>query len=211
MAGRSRAHRGVQRSRAVAADPAAGARALALAQAWARALAVPVGQRRAYRPGAARRTVHSAAAPLAARPTAGRPASRSGAAASSSKTPRRRCHFPQPKPGAPHRNPGHASGGVRRTVPRPKRRSADELDVLGLRAFLTLGDFELDTLAVIQRFVALHLDCGEVDEHVLTSVNRDEAVALFGVEPFDGALCHCALPYLVLHRLHGAKSGSTDP
>ena len=74
----------------------------------------------------------------------------------------------------------------------------EDPNLLGLGTLLTLCDLELHTLTVFQRLVAVHLDRGEVDENVLSSVDRDEAVALLAVEPLDGALCLChgALPLL---------------
>src|SRR6185369_8333514 len=68
-------------------------------------------------------------------------------------------------------------------------KSGDESDLLSLRALLALRDLELDALSVFQRLVAVHLDRGEVDENVLSAVDRDEAIALLAVEPLDGALC----------------------
>src|SRR5262245_43182476 len=82
--------------------------------------------------------------------------------------------------------------------------SGEDADLLRLRALLTLRDLELHALTVLQRFVAIHVDRGEVDEDVLPSVDRDEAIALLAVEPLDGALCHGALP-------HFDGAGSADP
>ena len=53
--------------------------------------------------------------------------------------------------------------------------------------------------------VAVHLDRGVVDEHILPTVYRDEAVALVGVEPLHGALCHVH-SYLGAFRLRTARS-----
>src|SRR5215467_1077624 len=61
---------------------------------------------------------------------------------------------------------------------------------LGLRSPVALRDFELHPLALFEGAVAICLDGGEVDEDVPTTVDRDEAVALVRVEPFDGALSH---------------------
>src|SRR5262249_49823623 len=61
---------------------------------------------------------------------------------------------------------------------------------LGLRAPVALSDLELHPLALFEGAVAIRLDGGEVDEDVPTTVDRDEAVALVRVEPFDGALSH---------------------
>jgi hypothetical protein len=65
---------------------------------------------------------------------------------------------------------------------------------LGLGAFLTLADLELHSLTLIERTVAIHLDCGPVHEDVgATTINGDEAITLFGVEPLDGSLSHFLL------------------
>src|SRR5262249_6396822 len=69
------------------------------------------------------------------------------------------------------------------------------MNLLGLRALLALGDLELDPRPVVEGLVPVHVDRGEVDEHVLPTVDCDEAVALLAVEPLDGALRHCALPH----------------
>src|SRR5436305_8076348 len=70
-------------------------------------------------------------------------------------------------------------------------RRLDGADVLRLQALLALRDVELDVLPLVEALVALNLDGGEVDEHVRTSVGRrDEAEALFAVEPLHGALSH---------------------
>src|SRR5262252_6519576 len=61
----------------------------------------------------------------------------------------------------------------------------DDTDLLGLWALLALGDLELDPCPVIEGLVAVHVDRGEVDEHVLPTVDRDKAVALLAVEPLD--------------------------
>src|SRR6476620_7299775 len=61
---------------------------------------------------------------------------------------------------------------------------------VGLRAFLALGDLELDPLAFFEALVAVGLDGAVVNEDVTAAVHGDEAVALFGVEPLDRALCH---------------------
>jgi hypothetical protein len=56
--------------------------------------------------------------------------------------------------------------------------------------FFTLaarGDIEFDVLTLVEGLVALALDVGEVDEHVVAVFTRDEAVALLGVEELHGA------------------------
>jgi hypothetical protein len=50
-------------------------------------------------------------------------------------------------------------------------------------------------LSFVQRFVTIILDCGEVNEHVLATVNLDEAKTLLGVEPLDFAFSQCSSPF----------------
>ena len=55
--------------------------------------------------------------------------------------------------------------------------------VLGVRLGL-----ERDFLTLIQRFEALDLDCGKVNEHIISAVVvGNEAVSLFSIEPL-----HCS-------------------
>src|SRR5215467_5869590 len=69
-------------------------------------------------------------------------------------------------------------------------RASDRANRLCLRPAIALCDVELDPLALFEGAVAIRLDGREVDEYVPTTVDRDEAVALVRVEPFDGALSH---------------------
>src|SRR5262249_57740844 len=73
---------------------------------------------------------------------------------------------------------------------RVKTQNSYRADCLGLRTSVTLRNLEFDTLAFLKRPVTVRLNCREVDEDVPTTVDRDEAVALIRVEPFDGALSH---------------------
>src|SRR4029450_8394649 len=70
--------------------------------------------------------------------------------------------------------------------------SGERSHVDGLEALLALGDVELDSFALVQR--ATVLDGAGVHEHVVAGVGLDEAVALVGVEPLDGANGHPACP-----------------
>jgi hypothetical protein len=79
--------------------------------------------------------------------------------------------------------------------------SADYMYGFGLRTFLALGNLELDPLAVLERLVTVHLNGGEVDEHVLAAIDSDKAVALFSVEPLNGSLCHWSLPLLLVRQV----------
>jgi hypothetical protein len=63
---------------------------------------------------------------------------------------------------------------------------SDHADVLSFLALAAGSDVELDPLTLFERPVTGALDIGEVDEHVVTRLTRDEAVALFGVEELHG-------------------------
>src|SRR6478736_8427774 len=85
-------------------------------------------------------------------------------------------------------------GPDRSAVGAPRVKSGDA-DVLSLGTLGALGEVELDLLVLVERLVAARLDRGEVDEHVLAAaILRDEAEALFSVEPLDGALSHDLFP-----------------
>jgi hypothetical protein len=62
------------------------------------------------------------------------------------------------------------------------------LDVRGLEALGSLGHFEFNSLAIVQRLIAISLNGGEMDENVLAALALDEAEALAGIEPL-----HCSL------------------
>src|SRR5580704_2440242 len=62
------------------------------------------------------------------------------------------------------------------------------LDVRGLQALGALGHFEFNRLAVVQRFVAISHDRGEMHENIFTALALDESKALARVEPL-----HCSL------------------
>src|SRR5512138_3850610 len=57
----------------------------------------------------------------------------------------------------------------------------------GLQTLRTLLDGELHLLLRFELAVTVHLQRGEVDEYILSAVAADEAVALGGIEPLDGA------------------------
>ena len=65
-----------------------------------------------------------------------------------------------------------------------------------LAAVAAVDQLVLDRLVVLQALQAGGLDGGDVDEDVLATVSGlDEAVALLGVEPLDGALSHAGQPF----------------
>ena len=75
----------------------------------------------------------------------------------------------------------------------------DRDDLVGARSFFAFTDFEFDRLAVFEGGkTAAVLDLGVVYEKVLAAIFRgDEAVALFGTEPLNGAFGH---NFLLLNR-----------
>src|SRR3954447_2296926 len=71
---------------------------------------------------------------------------------------------------------------------------SERANVLRLRTLRALRDVELDLLVLVQGLVALALDGRVVHEDVVAAVLlRNEAEALLGVEPLDGALSHARL------------------
>ena len=77
--------------------------------------------------------------------------------------------------------------------------SLDRDDLVGARSFFAFTDFEFDRLAVFEGGkTAAVLDLGVVYEKVLAAIFRgDEAEALFGTEPLNGAFGH---NFLLLNR-----------
>jgi len=86
-------------------------------------------------------------------------------------------------------------GGNRKRKRAPKEPSADScadaaLDqrhVLGLQTFGSLLDLELHLRAFVQRAVAVGLDRGKVNEHVVAAGSLIKSLALGGVKPFHSA------------------------
>ena len=66
----------------------------------------------------------------------------------------------------------------------------DLANVLRLQALGTLGDLELDRIALGKAPKAFGLDRREVDEHVRTRLLRDKAKALCVVKPLHFTLSH---------------------
>ena len=61
-------------------------------------------------------------------------------------------------------------------------------DVLRLQTFRPLLDFELDLLPLIQRFVTIALNGGEMDEYVLARLALNETKTFRSVEPLHDTL-----------------------
>ena len=87
-------------------------------------------------------------------------------------------------------------------------------DVRCLQALGPASDLEFNRLPVVQRFVAVSLNRGEMDENVLSRLALDEPKALAGIEPLDcslfSQLCFSFLFELfaaISHRLQAKKMG----
>jgi len=61
-------------------------------------------------------------------------------------------------------------------------------DVFSLIAFRALLDLEFDHLAFVQCLVSVHLNGGEVNEHVFARLALDETIAFGSVKPFHYTL-----------------------
>ena len=72
-----------------------------------------------------------------------------------------------------------------------------------LGAFLPFNNVELNFVAFLERFVAVQLNCGIVDEYIRPVVASNESVALGVVKPLDltFVLSHRLLPSLLLEFL----------
>ncbi len=80
-----------------------------------------------------------------------------------------------------------------------------DADTFGLRTLLALPQFELNALAFFEGAEAIHLDGGPMHKDVVAGfIHSDEAVAFFGVEPFNGSQSHDA------HTFAVAKTGCRD-
>src|SRR5690349_9782436 len=75
-------------------------------------------------------------------------------------------------------------------------RRLDSLDVYCLGTLGALLDVEGNLLVLFEGAVARGVDRRVVSENVLAAIfRRDEAEALFGVEPFHGTCSHFFSPY----------------
>src|SRR5512133_2768324 len=92
------------------------------------------------------------------------------------------------------------------SAPVPAGASAGDPDVFRLGSLLALGDVELDLLPFLQAAVATTSDRAEVHEHVLATIDGDEAVTLVTVEPLHRALRH--LDLLVVDAAPAAAEGA---
>src|SRR5439155_4851788 len=67
-------------------------------------------------------------------------------------------------------------------------------DVGRLKTLGSLRHLEGHLLALFERLESVHLNGGEVDEHVLAVLAGDEPVALFVTKPLDRSAGHWQLP-----------------
>jgi hypothetical protein len=64
-----------------------------------------------------------------------------------------------------------------------------------LRAFLSLNDFELNIIALLEALITLRLDGTVVDEHIGSIITADKAEALCVIEPFHFTFNSRHVPY----------------
>ena len=64
--------------------------------------------------------------------------------------------------------------------------ASDYANVLRFLTFAAGGHVELNVLALFEGLVAAALDVGEVDEHVVALLPRNEAEAFLGIEELHG-------------------------
>jgi hypothetical protein len=83
-------------------------------------------------------------------------------------------------------------------------------DVRRLQALGAARDFELNRLAIAQRFVTIPHNRGEVDENVLAGLALDESKALAGVKPLNCSLFF-QLRFSFLFELFGAIPHRLQP
>src|SRR5689334_12065097 len=69
-------------------------------------------------------------------------------------------------------------------------RLAHHPHILGLRAFLTLCDFELDDLALFQIAKTLTGNAGVMHEHVLAFLGGNKTITLLAIKPLHRTLRH---------------------
>ena len=69
-------------------------------------------------------------------------------------------------------------------------RVSDLADVEGFWALAARADLELDGLTLVEAAVAIALDVGVVDEHVLIPLDGDESEPLLAIEKLYGASRH---------------------
>ena len=73
------------------------------------------------------------------------------------------------------------------------RNGLERLNVGSLQALGAADNLEFNGLSLVERAIAVRLDGGEMDEHVLAALALDESKALASVKPL-----HCSLFF---HRI----------
>src|SRR5215216_6025498 len=109
-----------------------------------------------------------------------------------------------------------AAGGGSSNGRRMDRLRLDALDVRGVEPLRTALDLELHHLTLGERLEAFHRDRGEVDEHVLSALLLNEAIALGVIEPLHLASGHTSclqrdVPDPALRGAGHAQSGVRAP
>jgi len=80
-------------------------------------------------------------------------------------------------------------------------------DVFGLETLRPLFHLEIHLLSFVQRFVAVRLDSGEMNEYVFTRLSLDESVPFGGVKPFHCTLFFAQLRYSSVYGIASNRKG----
>jgi len=80
-------------------------------------------------------------------------------------------------------------------------------DVFRLETLRPLFHLEIHLLSFVQRFIAVRLDRGEMNEYVFTRLSLDESVPFGGVKPFHCTLFFAQLRYSSVYGIASNRKG----
>lgn len=78
------------------------------------------------------------------------------------------------------------------------------LHILGLQTFWTGLNFEFNLRALVERTIAVHLNCRKMNEHVFSGGPLNKTISLSGVEPLHNAFFSHAINLLLTTRTEWA-------
>lgn len=80
-------------------------------------------------------------------------------------------------------------------------------DVFGLETLRPLFHFEFHLLPFVQRFIAVRLDGGEMNENVFARLSLNESVPFGGIKPFHCTLFFAQLRYSSAYGIASSRKG----
>ena len=80
-------------------------------------------------------------------------------------------------------------------------------DVFCLEALRPLLYFEFHLLSFVQRFIAVRLDSGEMNENIFARLSLNESVPFGGIKPFHCALFFAQLRYSSAYGIASNRKG----